>query len=61
MLKSAIQILRASLHDRAGVSSIEYGVLAVGIIAAVSAAMLAFTGFLSTAYTDLGNLIVSNF
>ncbi len=61
MLKSATQLLHASLRDRAGVSSIEYGVLAVGIIAAVSAAMLAFSGFLSTAYTDLGDLIVGKF
>ncbi len=61
MLKSAIQLLRASLRDRAGVSSIEYGVLAVGIIAAVTAAMAVFLTVLSTAYTTLGAAIEAAF
>ena len=61
MLTKSMQLVRASLRDRSGVSSIEYGVLAVGIIAAVSAAMLAFLPDLSTAYDSLGAAIKAAF
>ena len=61
MLTTRIQLLRAALRDRSGVSSIEYGILAVGIIAAVTAAMVAFSSVLTTAFTDLGTLIETAF
>ena len=61
MLTTAMQLLRATLRDRAGVSSIEYGILAVGIIAALTAAMTTFSTVLSTAFGDLGDLITKNF
>jgi len=61
MFKNSLQLMRATLRDRSGVSSIEYGVLAVGIIAAVTAAMTAFSTSLSTAFTDLANLIIAAF
>jgi Flp pilus assembly pilin Flp len=61
MLKIQIQLLRAALRSRAGVSSIEYGILAVGIIAAVTAAMAVFSSVLAIAFGDLGNLIEQAF
>jgi Flp pilus assembly pilin Flp len=61
MLTTAVQLLRATLRNRAGVSSIEYGVLAIGIIAAVTAAMAAFSGDLATAYDKLGTAIQNAF
>ena len=61
MLTNAMQLVRASLRDRTGVSSIEYGILAVGIIAAVTAAMTVFSTVLSTAFLDLGSLIENAF
>jgi len=61
MLIMAVQLLRATLRDRGGVSSIEYGVLAIGIIAAVTAAMTAFSGDLAAAYTTLGAAIKAAF
>jgi Flp pilus assembly pilin Flp len=61
MLTVAVQLLRATLSNRAGVSSIEYGVLAIGIIAAITAAMVAFKADLITAFDDLGNAIAAAF
>jgi Flp pilus assembly pilin Flp len=61
MLTNAMQLVRASLRSRAGVSSIEYGILAVGIIAAVTAAMTVFSTVLSDAFADLGTLIKTAF
>jgi Flp pilus assembly pilin Flp len=61
MLTNAMQLVRASLRDRAGVSSIEYGILAVGIIAALTAALSTFSTDLSTAFSNLGALISSAF
>jgi Flp pilus assembly pilin Flp len=61
MLTNAIQLVRASLRDRAGVSSIEYGILAVGLISAVTLAMAAFSTVLSDAFKNLGTLIENAF
>ena len=61
MLSMQIQLLRAALRDRSGVSSIEYGILAVGIITAVTAAMLAFSSVLTLAFDNLGTLIEAAF
>jgi Flp pilus assembly pilin Flp len=61
MLTMQIQLLRAALRDRSGVSSIEYGILAVGIITAVTAAMLAFSSVLTLAFDNLGTLIEAAF
>ena len=61
MLIHSIQLLRATLRDRAGVSSIEYGILAVGIIAVFTAAMTVFNTVLSDAFTSLGTLIKDAF
>jgi Flp pilus assembly pilin Flp len=61
MLTMQIKLLRAALRDRSGVSSIEYGILAVGIITAVTAAMVAFSSVLTNAFDALGVLIVAAF
>jgi Flp pilus assembly pilin Flp len=61
MLTMQIQLLRAALRDRSGVSSIEYGILAVGIIGAVTAAMVAFSSVLTNAFDNLGTLIEAAF
>jgi Flp pilus assembly pilin Flp len=59
MLTYAIQLVRASLRDRAGVASIEYGILAVLIIAAVTTAVGVFSTSLTTAFTSLGGLLTT--
>ena len=41
MLRSAIRAAAAVLHDRAGVSAMEYAALGVGIVVAVAAAIAA--------------------
>jgi|HubBroStandDraft_4_1064222.scaffolds.fasta_scaffold1405010_1 Flp pilus assembly pilin Flp len=61
MLIMAVQLLRASLRDRAGISSIEYGVLAAAVIAALVVAMGTFSADLESAYTTLGNAIKAAF
>jgi pilus assembly protein Flp/PilA len=42
-----------------GVTAVEYAVLAVLIIAAVAAAMTAFSGSLTTAFTSIGTKLVT--
>lgn len=49
--------MRRILADTRGVSSIEYGILAVSIIAAVTLAMAAFTPALTDAFTALGTIL----
>lgn len=46
-------------HNNRGVSSIEYAILAVGIIAAVSAAMRAFGGLLTQAFMTIGTQLTA--
>jgi Flp pilus assembly pilin Flp len=46
--------VRNILHDTRGVASIEYAILAVGIIAAVAAAIGAFAPSLLSAFTSIG-------
>ena len=57
MLTNAMQLVRAALRDRAGVSSIEYGVLALGIIGVLSAAMLALGTDLTNLWAAVENMI----
>jgi Flp pilus assembly pilin Flp len=61
MLTVAVQLLRATLQNRSGVSSIEYGVLAIGIIAAITAAMAAFKTDIVAAFNELGSAITAAF
>jgi Flp pilus assembly pilin Flp len=61
MLTVYVQLLRATLNNRAGVSSIEYGVLAIGIIAAITAAMVTFKTDLVAAFGELGTAITTAF
>jgi len=49
--------LRALLADRKGISSLEYAVMAVGIVGAVATAALALGGDISTALTGIGDYI----
>ena len=60
-MSMVVQLLRAAIRDHSGVSSIEYGVLAIGLIAAVTAAMTAFSGSLAAAFTALGGAITGAF
>lgn len=46
--------LFALLTDRKGVSSLEYAVLAVGIVAAVAAGALTVGGDLTKVFTNIG-------
>jgi Flp pilus assembly pilin Flp len=61
MLTNTVQLLRASLRDRAGVSTMEYGVLAVGIILAISAAITLFTNALSAGFATLAGFVTAAF
>jgi Flp pilus assembly pilin Flp len=61
MLTKTMQLLRAPLCDRSGVSTLEYGVLAVGIISAISAAILLFTNALTAGFTTLAGLVTAAF
>lgn len=46
--------LFALLRDRKGVSSLEYAVLAVGIVAAVAAAAVTLGGQVTAVFTKIG-------
>lgn len=58
--KSATAIA-AAMADRKGVTSLEYGVVAAALIAAVSAGMLVLAGDLRTAFESLGTAITTAF
>ncbi len=49
------QLLLAVLHDRKGVSALEYGALAVGIVLAVATAAVTLGGKLTTLFTTIGS------
>ena len=59
MLTYAMQLMRATLRDRAGVSSLEYGVLAIGIIAAVATGVVALGTDLNSLFTAVGTAITA--
>jgi len=59
MLTNAMQLVRATLRDRSGVSSLEYGVLAVGIIVAVASAVALLGADFTTLFTDIGTQITA--
>ncbi len=61
MLTKTMHHLRALVHDRDGVASVEYGVLAAGVITAVVAAMIVFSSALTTAYGVLAAAIEAAF
>jgi Flp pilus assembly pilin Flp len=61
MLTKTMQLLRAPLRDRSGVSTLEYGVLAVGIITAITAAITLFTNALTAGFQALASLIANAF
>lgn len=47
------------IRQEDGVTAVEYAVLAVLLIAAVAAAMTAFSGSLTTAFTTIGTRLTS--
>lgn len=49
------KILFAVLKDRKGVTALEYGVLAAGIVIAVAVAALALGSKLTTLFTTIGS------
>lgn len=54
---AASETVRAALTDRKGVSSLEYGVIAAAVIAAVVAGAATLSGAIGTAFTSLaGNI-----
>jgi Flp pilus assembly pilin Flp len=59
MFTTTIQLLRAALRDRAGVSSLEYGILAIGIVTAVAAGVSVLSGDLGTFFNDVGTAITN--
>ncbi|HWK36263.1 Flp family type IVb pilin [Sphingomonas sp.] len=50
---------RRLLRQDDGVTAVEYAVLAVLLIAAVAAAMTAFSGSLTTAFTTIGTRLTT--
>jgi Flp pilus assembly pilin Flp len=59
MLIKATQLLRAALRDRSGVSSLEYAILAVGIVGALGAAMVALVPDINALWLALENAITN--
>jgi Flp pilus assembly pilin Flp len=57
MLTNAMHLLRATLRDRSGISSLEYAILAVGVIGALGVAMTALVPDITTLWTDLEAVI----
>ena len=49
------RLLVAALKDRRGVSALEYGALAVGIVLAVATAAVTLGGKLTTLFTTIGS------
>lgn len=61
MVTLAVEIIRAALNDRKGVSALEYGVLAGLIIVGVTTAVGLFTNALSTAFGTLATQVTNAF
>jgi Flp pilus assembly pilin Flp len=61
MTNLILSTIGAVMRDRRGVTSLEYGVIAAALIAAVTAAMTILSGDLSDAFTTLGNAIKTAF
>ena len=50
-------MIRLLLSDRRGIASIEYAILAVGIVGVLSVAMIAVGGDLTALWTDVEGLL----
>lgn len=57
MLTYVTQIALAALKDRKGVTALEYGVLAAGIIAVIAAVVFTIGSNLNTMFTNVSNKI----
>ncbi len=57
MLEYALVRLKALAGDRKGISSLEYAVMAVGIVGAVAAAAVTLGGDIATALSGIGTYI----
>lgn len=53
MIQNMFVVVTAALHDRKGVSSLEYAILAFGIISAVTAALTGFGTGLSGIFSNI--------
>lgn len=60
MLQYMLVLTSAALKDRKGVSSLEYAILAFGIIGALATAMTTFGTGLSNLFQDLVNDLPSH-
>lgn len=60
MVKAFVKV-SAAMGDRKGVTSLEYGVVAAALIAAVTAGMSVLGGDLTDAFTTLGNAVKTAF
>jgi Flp pilus assembly pilin Flp len=57
MLEIIVCALRALAYDPQGVSSLEYGILAVAIVGAVATATKVLSGDLTTLFNDVADAI----
>ena len=57
MLEFAKLRLKALIGDRRGISSLEYAVMAVGIVGAVATAAITLGADIATALTNIGSYI----
>lgn len=55
MFSLLVQQIRAVLKDPKGVSALEYGALAVGVVLAVAAAAVTLGGKLTTLFGTIGS------
>jgi Flp pilus assembly pilin Flp len=60
MLQYTLVVMSTLLKDRKGVSSLEYAILAFGVIAAVSTALTGFSGQLSTLFGSIVTQITAD-
>jgi Flp pilus assembly pilin Flp len=61
MTNLILSTIGAVMRDRRGVTSLEYGVIAAALIAAVTAAMTILSGDLQVAFGTLGSAIETAF
>jgi pilus assembly protein Flp/PilA len=57
MIRKFLASIRGAASDRKGVTAAEYAILAVGIVIIVGAAVAAFQGPLTDAFTAIGTQI----
>jgi len=59
MVKKLAQQLRAVIEDKKGLESLEYAVFAVAFLVIIGGVVIALSGAMSTAYSDIGHWLTT--